>query len=88
MDVIGAFQTSLDSAIVEDAGGDDSPEGTSIAHLQDMLARMIADDTMPDDKRNRWLGWAQGVLAAHGCLTLDQCKAINEIHRLPQSPTP
>ncbi len=79
MDVIGAFECSLDSATVEDAGGSDAPEGTSLAHLADMLTRMKADREMTYGKQCRWLGWAQGVLAAHGHLSLEQCKEINKL---------
>lgn len=79
MDVIEAFKCSLSTAIVEDAGGYDMPEGTSMDHLAGMLERMIADSGMTYGKKCRWLGWAQGVLVAHGHLTLDQCKQINKL---------
>lgn len=76
MDVIGAFECTLDTAIVEDAGGGGAPDGTSLEHLRGMLRQMM-DTNMPPDKQNRWLGWAQGVLTAQGCLSLEQCKEIN-----------
>ena len=83
VDVIGAFECSLDSSIGEYGGP--VPEGTSFAHLLDMLARMKADE-MSYGKQCRWLGWAQGVLAARGYLTLEQCKQINKRFSLPPPP--
>lgn len=47
-------------------------------HLESMLDRIKADPTaFSDAKLGRWLGYAQGVLVANGCMTLDEMKDLN-----------
>ena len=56
----------------------------SLSHHEDMLARIVAGciadapTGFSSAKLDRWLGWLQGVPAALGLLTLDECKAINQ----------
>lgn len=50
-------------------------EASSLRHMESMVARMSPE--MSEGKRNRWLGYIQGVAVANGWLTLDDCKAIN-----------
>lgn len=45
-------------------------------HLCDMLDR-AATGKFTEAKLNRWLGYAQGVLVAHGIATLEEMKEIN-----------
>jgi hypothetical protein len=54
-------------------------EHLSFAHHEDMLRRILENpEAFSEAKFGRWLGWLQGVAAAHNFITLDQCKAINK----------
>lgn len=47
------------------------PHRTSLRNLEFLLERILADEEMPEDKANRWIGFVQGVLAARGILNVD-----------------
>jgi hypothetical protein len=57
---------------------------TGTIHLYDMIDRMRRSNKeeppMSYGKANRWLGWMQCALAAHGLATVDEMKDINRRH--------
>lgn len=79
MDMIGAMHETLELA--GQRGYEQSGtvgDGVSLIHLEDMCRRMSeSTGTMSPTKMGRWLGWAQGVLAAKGVITLEEAKQIN-----------
>lgn len=53
--------------------------GTSIGHARWMLERLTHRRVhFSATKANRWLGWAQCLLAVHCIMTLEDAKRINE----------
>jgi hypothetical protein len=52
--------------------------GNDPEHIIWMLEQII-EGSMDREKANRWLGWAQGILADKEVLTLLECKHINHI---------
>lgn len=56
----------------------DLEDYTSTHHLAFLLVEAtLMHDAMRVAKANRWLGFAQGVMAAHAIATLDQLKRCN-----------
>lgn len=45
---------------------------TSNANLLWMCDRILEDDSMPEDKISRWIGFIQGVMAVKGYTTVDE----------------
>lgn len=80
MRVIEAFEAIL--AILENRQHLAPPdwEGCSLEHLRSMLSRMQEAESghaFSEGKRNRWLGYIQGVAVASGIMTLNECKDLN-----------
>lgn len=82
MDMKSAFLDTLKLAYDRDyhrASFDQN--GVNYDHLLSMLYRIQQEPwNFSEAKLGRWLGYAQGVLVANGCLTLDECKEINKRH--------
>lgn len=75
MNVLGAMEDTVclaESRVLPAEGP------ASAAHLRSMLDRMTPGQS--EGKRNRWLGYAQGVLVALSAATLDEVKDINKRH--------
>jgi hypothetical protein len=57
---------------------------TGFMHLQEMLSKMRRsnkeDPPMSYGKANRWLGWMQCAVVAHGLASLEEMKNINREH--------
>lgn len=51
-------------------------EGKTTQHVMYVLNELMQGN-VTGEKGHRWLGWAQGWLCAHGCLTLEDCKYAN-----------
>jgi len=48
-------------------------EGTSVHHLRWMMQEVMGNASVwPIDKLNRWIGFAQGVMAMRGLLNVDE----------------
>ncbi len=82
MDVLGAVDVTLELAIsrgtremIVREGRSPAAEEASFAHLANTRERM--DRLASEAKMNRWLGYAQGVVVASGCATLEEMKEIN-----------
>jgi hypothetical protein len=79
MNMRGAFEDTLELAEDRHYGFRLLAEtGVDMAHLRSMLERVTPE--FSEAKLGRWLGYAQGVLVANGCITLDEAKAINMKH--------
>lgn len=52
---------------------------TGYDHIVQMY-RTILNNGMSEGKLNRWLGWIQCSVCSWGIATLDEMKAINEMH--------
>lgn len=74
MDVLAAMRDTVALGKLRQMGrhGD-----MGLEHIEDMLKRM---EGMDEDKANRFLGWAQASVVAHGCATLDEMKSINRTY--------
>jgi hypothetical protein len=79
MNMREAMRATLDLAR-ERGYGDISfdEEGTDMAHLDSMYRRMEEGEHFSEGKLGRWLGYAQGVLVAHQCCTLEEMKELNK----------
>ncbi len=55
----------------------EDPEGLRLHHALWMLEEIQRQPTWKNDKANRWLGYAQGLLATYRVMPLTQLKAIN-----------
>lgn len=76
MNVIGATN-ELKKYLTSDRLPASGP--ASGAHLSYMIDRMTHQEKeFSEGKRNRWLGYIQGVLVALEVATLDEMKHINE----------
>lgn len=78
MNMREAMRATLDLAR-ERGYGDISfdEDGTDMGHLDSMYHRMENED-FSEGKLGRWLGYAQGVLVAHQCCTLEEMKELNK----------
>lgn len=81
MNMIAAFEDTLELAGPRLRRATPPPPGCDWEHLQSMLDRITANpaDFSPA-KLGRWLGYAQGVLVALDVATLDEMKEINKRH--------
>ena len=52
------------------------PCGLSLGHIVWMLHEII-EDRVVGERAHRWLGYAQGLMAARGIATLEQLKCAN-----------
>lgn len=78
MDMIAAFDESLEFAKLRGMHQMHLAKDCSYQHLVDMRERMSPE--MNDGKLGRWLGWAQACMFCAGVGTLDDFKAINQSH--------
>jgi len=77
MNTVGAIEDSVNLARRERALL--PKEGpTSLSHFEEMLDEVKGP--FSEGKRNRWLGYIQGALVAHGCASLEDVKRINRNH--------
>lgn len=44
------------------------PPFTGLDNLEFLLTRILEDETLPEDKIHRWIGFVQGVMAARGII--------------------
>lgn len=64
------YYCSLECAV---GSWDFNGEEQDLKHIKDMMRRLpIGEDV--SDKRNRWIGWIQGVLYAHDIKTIEELK--------------
>lgn len=47
-----------------------NPQKTSNNHLMNMLSTILENDTLPEDKISRWIGFIQGVLIMKGYVSV------------------
>lgn len=82
MDMVGAFKDTLALASQREYETASFAEhGVNYDHLLSMYHRIRQEPwNFSEAKLGRWLGYAQGVLVANDCLTLDECKTINKRH--------
>lgn len=67
------------TGITSPAAPERDPEARSAAHALWMLGEVMANDRdWKDDKLNRWLGYAQGLLVLRGALNLEDVKRCNK----------
>lgn len=80
MNVLGAMSETL--ILAQERGMDTCDvqiEGGSYDHLRSMYDRLKVDpESFSEGKRNRWLGWMQGVVVATDFGTLEEMKEINK----------
>lgn len=74
MDTLGAFAETVRVAF-DNSGRLPGSGAASWEHIRSMSERI--DDSFSEGKRNRWLGYIQGVLVSYGVLSLDEVKDIN-----------
>lgn len=81
MNMIAAFEDTLELALGRDFDLYSVPLDTDAKHLQSMLDRIRMNPAeFSPAKLGRWLGYAQGVLVALNVVTLDEMKEINRRH--------
>ncbi len=80
MNMREAMRATLDLARERGYGNISFDEvGVDLEHLQSMHHRMEAsDEPFSEGKLGRWLGYAQGVLVANQCCTLEEMKELNK----------
>lgn len=47
------------------------PPLTGLDNLEFLLTRILEDESLPEDKIHRWIGFVQGVLAARGIIDVN-----------------
>ena len=79
MDQLSAMRDTLTQARGRGYASQAHREEASFKHLSYMLGKATMEpENFSETKLGQWLGYMQGVLVANGCLTLEECKEINE----------
>ena len=76
--ILSAASTDPDMDVPPEPCAQKDPQGRSYAHLLWML-NGIQLQYITGNKAHRWLGYIQGMLVAHGIVSLDDMKKLNQM---------